>query len=321
VHVRTRAHRALRTLRDDFYNDRKTVPEWIAERLNLRMLAFWFMDDGHTRIRGGGRQPLAEIATVGFSNADLQVLIVGLQRLGLSAKASHRRLYFDVDGTKHLSAQIAPYIPPSMRYKLHPDVARDVPFDPEYLDPGDKYVTYDEVEFEEVTGRDQPSATYFCIDVEGTNNFVTAGGVVHNCRPPDNRDPHPSEIESCRDYLDRQIELIEPTVICTLGNFSTKLLRGDTTGISRLHGREEVRVIGPRAVKLYPLYHPAAALYTPSTVEALRADFHRIPDLLAGGPPPQPAPVDEVPEYEVLQAPDRPGDEQPEPAAAQLGLF
>ena len=70
---------------------------------------------------------------------------------------------------------------------------------------------------------------------------------VLKCRPPDNRDPHPNEIEACRSYLDKQIELIEPTVICTLGNFSTKLLRGDTTGISRLHGREEIRVVGIRA--------------------------------------------------------------------------
>src|SRR4030088_1732610 len=61
------------------------------------------------------------------------------------------------------------------------------------------------------------------------------------CRPPDNRDPHPNEIESCQDYLRRQVDLIEPIVICTLGNFSTKLLRADTTGISRLHGREGLR--------------------------------------------------------------------------------
>jgi uracil-DNA glycosylase len=58
------------------------------------------------------------------------------------------------------------------------------------------------------------------------------------CRPPDNRDPHPNEIEACQDYLRRQVDLIAPIVICTLGNFSTKLLRADTTGISRLHGRE-----------------------------------------------------------------------------------
>src|SRR5438270_5776047 len=137
---------------------------------------------------------------------------------------------------------------------------------------------------------------------------------VLKCRPPDNRDPHPNEIESCRGYLDRQIELIEPTVICTLGNFSTKLLRADTTGISRLHGQDEVQVIGSRAVKLYPLYHPAAALYTPSTLEALRADFHRIPELLALGAPDQPAVADEeVPEPAAAAG-------APEPAADPVEL-
>ncbi|HEX3830626.1 MAG TPA: uracil-DNA glycosylase [Solirubrobacteraceae bacterium] len=116
------------------------------------------------------------------------------------------------------------------------------------------------------------------------------------CRPPNNRDPHPHEIESCNGYLRRQVELIEPSVICTLGNFATKLLRADTTGISRLHGQEEVRMIGPRAVRLLPLYHPAAALYTPSTLETLRADFARIPGLLELGPPEQPTPPEPIPE-------------------------
>jgi DNA polymerase len=151
------------------------------------------------------------------------------------------------------------------------------------------------------------------------------------CRPPDNRDPHPNEIEACQRYLRQQVDLIAPIVICTLGNFSTKLLRADTTGISRLHGQDEVRVIGSRAVRLYPLYHPAAALYTPSTLETLRADFQRIPDVLALGAPEQPgavlAPAPEleepipeleepIPELEESPAPAR----DPEPAA-QLGLF
>jgi DNA polymerase len=147
------------------------------------------------------------------------------------------------------------------------------------------------------------------------------------CRPPDNRDPHPNEIAACHDYLHRQIDLIEPIVICSLGNFSTKLLRGDSTGITRLHGREEVRVIGPRAVRLYPLYHPAAALYTPSTLELLRSDFHRIPELLALGPPPQPEPApemaqpEEIPELEEIDDPEAPpAAGEPEPAV-QLGLF
>jgi uracil-DNA glycosylase len=149
------------------------------------------------------------------------------------------------------------------------------------------------------------------------------------CRPPDNRDPHPNEIEACQAYLDRQVDLIEPIVICTLGNFSTKLLRADTTGISRLHGREEARIIGSRAVRLYPLYHPAAALYTPSTLETLRSDFHRIPELLTLGPPEQPPITGPAPEMsepmpeidEPMPEPERPSVAgAPEPAA-QLGLF
>jgi DNA polymerase len=154
---------------------------------------------------------------------------------------------------------------------------------------------------------------------------------VLRCRPPDNRDPQPKEIEACQDYLFRTVDLIEPTMICTLGNFSTKLLRADTTGITRLHGREEVRVIGPRAVRLYPLYHPAAALYTPSMLETLRADFSRIPAIIALGPPEQPRPLDSPlePEDELLPEFEEPSEESEDAAdaheerepAPQLGLF
>jgi DNA polymerase len=138
-----------------------------------------------------------------------------------------------------------------------------------------------------------------------------------NCRPPGNRDPFPQEIANCQEYTFRQLELIRPHVVCTLGNFATKLLRGDNAGITRVHGRDELRVVGPRAVRLLPLYHPAAALYTPRMLEVLREDFARIPDLLALGEPPQPEPEPE-PEPEVAVA--AVGAPEPEPAP-QLGLF
>jgi uracil-DNA glycosylase family 4 len=148
---------------------------------------------------------------------------------------------------------------------------------------------------------------------------------ILKCRPPGNRDPLPQEIDACQDYLFRQLELIEPLVVCTLGNFSTKLLRGDPTGITRLHGREEIRRIGPRTVRLYPLYHPAAALYTPAMLETLRADFARIPDLLALPAPEQrrPEPEPAVPEPEVVLEPEPELEPEPQPEAAdlQLGLF
>jgi uracil-DNA glycosylase family 4 len=158
---------------------------------------------------------------------------------------------------------------------------------------------------------------------------------VLKCRPPGNRDPLPGEIDACQDYLFRQLELIEPRVVCTLGNFATKLLRADPgTGITRLHGREELRTIGPRTVRLYPLYHPAAALYTPSMLDILRTDFHRIPDLLALPAPDQPAFEEAelvVPEPAVVAEIEGPrpepepaqeqGEPEPEPQPMQLGLF
>lgn len=144
------------------------------------------------------------------------------------------------------------------------------------------------------------------------------------CRPPGNRDPQPEEIDACQDYLLRQVELVEPRVVCTLGNFSTKLLRADLTGITRLHGQPEVRTIGPRAVRLYPLFHPAAALYTPRMLETLREDFARIPELLALPAPeqpealPEPEPELAIPEPELArESVATAGDTERE----QLGLF
>jgi len=144
---------------------------------------------------------------------------------------------------------------------------------------------------------------------------------VLKCRPPGNRDPQPTEIENCRPYLVRQVELIQPRVICTLGNFATKLLRGDPAGITRVHGQDEVRTIGEHTARLYPLFHPAAALYTPSTLETLRADFVRLPALLALAGPARPAPA-AAPQPEPAPEPANETAGAPEGApATQLGLF
>jgi uracil-DNA glycosylase family 4 len=148
--------------------------------------------------------------------------------------------------------------------------------------------------------------------------FVTN---VLRCRPPQNRDPLPSEIDNCQEYLFRTLALVRPRVVCTLGNFATKLLRADQTGITRLHGRDEVRRIGPRTVRLYPIYHPAAALYTPSMLETLRGDFARLPELLALPTPEQPEPEDVEPVVVDPVVVDQPAAAAPEPEPAQLGLF
>jgi uracil-DNA glycosylase len=131
---------------------------------------------------------------------------------------------------------------------------------------------------------------------------------VLKCRPPGNRDPQPDEIEACEGHLFRQIALIEPTVVATLGNFATKLLSGKQTGITRVHGQEQETTVGGRKVLLYPLYHPAAALYTPAMLKVLEDDFRRLPELMGRS----------------LEPAERPGPAlvavASEPAV-QLGLF
>jgi DNA polymerase len=129
---------------------------------------------------------------------------------------------------------------------------------------------------------------------------------VLKCRPPGNRDPLPEEISSCEGHLWRQIELIRPVLVCTLGNFATKLLSGKPNGITQVHGRPQEVVLGGNAVTLYPIFHPAAALYTPRMLAVLEEDFARIPDLLGvASLPPEP------------EEPPRAPAEHP----VQLGLF
>ena len=108
---------------------------------------------------------------------------------------------------------------------------------------------------------------------------------VLRCRPPGNRDPQPVEIESCQPYSYRQVELIEPRVIATLGNFATKLLTGSRTGITKVRGTVQVHDIAGRTVFLMPLLHPAAALRTPSLVDTLREDFAKLPELISRSRP------------------------------------
>jgi uracil-DNA glycosylase len=139
---------------------------------------------------------------------------------------------------------------------------------------------------------------------------------VLKSRPPGNRDPQPLEIEACRPYLFEQVRLIEPRVVCTLGNFATKLLSGNPAGITQVRGTPQVRELGGRTVFLLPLFHPAAALRTPAVKETLRADFELLlPRLLAGPPPGAPEPGEEEIEEEAPVA------GPPEPPADQLDFF
>jgi DNA polymerase len=120
---------------------------------------------------------------------------------------------------------------------------------------------------------------------------------VLKCRPPGNRDPRPEEIESCKGYLRTQLELVDPRVVITLGNFATKLLLKRTTGITRLRGQ----VYPWWHRHLVPTFHPAAALRGGERITAqMREDFALVAQL--------------------LDAPPDSGDAA-EPTIEQLGLF
>jgi uracil-DNA glycosylase family 4 len=279
IHVRTRAHRALSVIRREFYSPRKRIPRSLAGRLNDRMIAIWFMDDGYLRIRPT-RRPLAEIATCGFSQEDLELLLGELARLGLPAKASRGRLYFDVPTSRKLSERIAPYVPPSMRYKLHPEVAQEIPFDPSRFGREPAEVLYDDVVVEDITSHPRTDATFYCIDVEETQNFVTAGGVVHNCRPPNNRNPEPDEVAACRPFLEEQIRMISPKAIVTLGTFAAQALLETDEPIGRMRGRWR----SAHGARVMPTFHPAFLLRSPERKKDVWEDMKLVRDYLADKP-------------------------------------
>jgi uracil-DNA glycosylase len=100
---------------------------------------------------------------------------------------------------------------------------------------------------------------------------------IVKCRPPDNRDPQPDEIEACRGYLDRQIEQIAPRLIVTLGRFSMQLAYSGVS-ISRVHGQP--KRIGD--IVYLPMFHPAAALHQPRYRSLIEQDVLKIPEILSG---------------------------------------
>jgi uracil-DNA glycosylase family 4 len=101
---------------------------------------------------------------------------------------------------------------------------------------------------------------------------------VIKCRPPQNRDPLPAEIQNCRKWLDRQIEIIQPQMIITLGRYSLARYFPNES-ISKIHGKPRKS----EGVIYYPMYHPAAALHQGSLRRTIEADMLRIPQILAQG--------------------------------------
>lgn len=106
---------------------------------------------------------------------------------------------------------------------------------------------------------------------------------VVKCRPPENRDPLPDEIEACSPHLLEQIKIIQPKVICTLGRFATRLLAETELSITAIHGKAKERTLAGVHVVIFPVFHPAAALYTPANRVILEEDFAKLRRLLDRG--------------------------------------
>ncbi len=102
---------------------------------------------------------------------------------------------------------------------------------------------------------------------------------VLKCRPPQNRDPASEEIETCKPFLLKQIEIIKPKVLCTLGNFATRLIMNKSVNISRVHGQK----FTDQGFVIFPIFHPAAALHATTNLSALEFDFQRLKTVLEEG--------------------------------------
>jgi uracil-DNA glycosylase len=118
--------------------------------------------------------------------------------------------------------------------------------------------------------------------------FVGAAGKLLTELLGQNRDPAPAEIEACSPHLMNQIAIIRPRVICTLGRFATKLLADTELSMTAIHGKAKQREIAGVSLMIFPVFHPAAALYTPSNRQLLEQDFARLRHLLSHGLAPRP---------------------------------
>ena len=106
---------------------------------------------------------------------------------------------------------------------------------------------------------------------------------VVKCRPPENRDPAPQEIEACSPHLMRQIDIIRPRVICTLGRFATRLLANTEQSMTAVHGKAKQVTLAGVNTLIFPVFHPAAALYARTNRDVLVEDFARLRVLLQKG--------------------------------------
>lgn len=115
-----------------------------------------------------------------------------------------------------------------------------------------------------------------------TREQVYIANVV-KCRPPDNRDPLPDEIAACSPHLMAQVQTIRPRVVCTLGRFATRLIAHTEASMTSVRGRAKALDVAGVPVLVFPVFHPAAALYTPANRGTLQEDFQKLRRVLERG--------------------------------------
>lgn len=135
---------------------------------------------------------------------------------------------------------------------------------------------------------------------------------VIKCRPPNNRDPEPQEVDTCKPFLLKQITLIRPKLVCSLGNWATQTLLERKVGITRVRGQ----AFYMKEFVLFPLLHPAAALHQSSMLQPLQEDFQKLKDFLD-----RHSQATAVQEPDVAAPPRTPEIERPPSAAHQMDLF
>jgi DNA polymerase len=138
---------------------------------------------------------------------------------------------------------------------------------------------------------------------------------VIKCRPPKNRDPLPDEINTCKPFLLQQIELIQPKLVCTLGNFATQTLLERKVGITKIHGQ----VIHLKYFLVFPLFHPAAALHQDNLRVPLKEDFQKLKAVLEqmSQAPTSPKTISETPISKSQKSPKKTTTDPP----IQMNLF
>jgi len=236
VSMRTPSSSYWRWLRDEFYvGGRKVVPKWLKKNWSDMTLATWYLDDGYY----DRKRRRAHFATYCFSQKDVEYLQNILMKNGIhcwvcSKPPCYYEIICSIEGTRALAQKIGQMVPPSLRYKL--PLGKWDAYEPRKYDPSIPRVFFDEVCL------DKGKASWrmmYCIDVERTHCFITHGGVVHNCRPPNNRDPTEFEIQGCIPHLAREIQELKPGLIIPLGRFAKDVvshLRDEGTITAQQYG-------------------------------------------------------------------------------------